>query len=1067
MQKCFHWLSVSVVSFLFVFSGGVNTVLAQSSGLLVSEINFPDENLQECVNRDIHDQYADEVVSFSCYKLIQNIEGIESFRNLKRLFFGTGEIVDISLLGSLTKLEKLSIPVNKITNITPLRSLNNLDFLELGYNEIIDISPLRSLNNLKYLGFSGNKITNISPLTGLNNLTDLNLYNKGLTEISSLSSLSDLYNLSLEGNPNILCQDLDQLALDLPTTNIRRPASCESPNKIKVAVILAEPSDLGFDPTHGKSYYETNILPDVKDYWCEQSFGARDTNGVCSGGLVDLEFEVFDNNGLNYKLSKTNFYYGEGNAEEEKHIEFLNDVSVMSGIYNDDGKQDIITVIHPGYSEQISKDDKNMGTLAYGNKLTALVAEKDEIHAWLHEIGHIIGNLKINKTLCDIYSRATGCDTYGGDIENWALMGLLKKPVALTSFSKKHLNWLGEEIINKGDHQVKALSAMQYGDKIKRYNINDDSYYLLETRTNDPRFSKWDSASIPESALLTYQVRNDVVGDIPFIEKVNVENLFTFDNPFRSLWNNVKIDAYATESNEIGAEEKFFHTKVDIGNALSPQVPTKGATLLPNHKILNQIWDDDPEVFYQMITSDDVPMSGRLSLESIKKEVFELEMYLIGILITFLISGILFYMKKKKLWKISFLLSLILIVIFYTKVAPKEYSTNYAFKNLIHDIKLKTSLIKPNLDYPQQTEGGPYFLPIEKNETLDLDLHAITPEGLHVGINYETGEYENNIPNAEASGDLLYNEEWIFVPDETEVEFYVSSHDIEEYLEANPEVISQLSSTDEGYTLQAVRYNNDGSRHESPVLEDETIAPGLENTYVFSGSEIEIVSVNDAPLFDFLTPTAETEKVDKTFDITWIDEDTEDDATIKIYYDTDDVGVDGILVTSEVFSEDDETDQFTWDTSNIEEGDYFLYAVLDDGINDLVTVYSEYALDIDHNEKIKATVWMNPKKLNVKSHGKWVKGFIELPEEFDVNNINLKRVKFVVNGKRIKADQKKSKGGDQNKNGIPDLMVRFDRKAVQDIVELGKNRVKIRGKIDGQVFRGRTKLEVIGKKKKN
>ena len=49
----------------------------------------------------------------------------------------------------------------------------------------------------------------------------------------------------------------------------------------------------------------------------------------------------------------------------------------------------------------------------------------------------------------------------------------------------------------------------------------------------------------------------------------------------------------------------------------------------------------------------------------------------------------------------------------------------------------------------------------------DLDLHAFTPDGKHVGMNYTTGKYENEISGAVASGNLFSGDKWIFVPSGT------------------------------------------------------------------------------------------------------------------------------------------------------------------------------------------------------------------------------------------------------------------------------------------------------------
>ncbi|MFH0884596.1 MAG: hypothetical protein V1861_02710, partial [Candidatus Micrarchaeota archaeon] len=68
----------------------------------------------------------------------------------------------------------------------------------------------------------------------------------------------------------------------------------------------------------------------------------------------------------------------------------------------------------------------------------------------------------------------------------------------------------------------------------------------------------------------------------------------------------------------------------------------------------------------------------------------------------------------------------------------------------------------------------------------DLDLHAYDDKGGHVGLNYDTGQYENTIEGAVASGDREDDTEWIFVPDTVNVRFEVSSYKTQQYLAANP-----------------------------------------------------------------------------------------------------------------------------------------------------------------------------------------------------------------------------------------------------------------------------------------
>ncbi|MFH1086033.1 MAG: hypothetical protein V1772_09755 [Chloroflexota bacterium] len=69
----------------------------------------------------------------------------------------------------------------------------------------------------------------------------------------------------------------------------------------------------------------------------------------------------------------------------------------------------------------------------------------------------------------------------------------------------------------------------------------------------------------------------------------------------------------------------------------------------------------------------------------------------------------------------------------------------------------------------------------------DIDLHAYDDQNRHVGLNYQTGEYEAQIPGAEFSGDLKDAEEWIYVPEGTSVRFVVSAFKTEQFLQANPQ----------------------------------------------------------------------------------------------------------------------------------------------------------------------------------------------------------------------------------------------------------------------------------------
>jgi M6 family metalloprotease-like protein len=120
------------------------------------------------------------------------------------------------------------------------------------------------------------------------------------------------------------------------------------------------------------------------------------------------------------------------------------------------------------------------------------------------------------------------------------------------------------------------------------------------------------------------------------------------------------------------------------------------------------------------------------------------------------------------------------------------------------------------------TEIG--WLPVPYNITLapDLDLHAITDDGKHIGMNYTTGLYENQVAGALTSGDLINADEWIFVPEGTNITFYISSYDVGVFLEFYPEYESQFSEL--SFNTTSIGFDKNGTRHDV-MNETLTITP--------------------------------------------------------------------------------------------------------------------------------------------------------------------------------------------------------------------------------------------------
>ncbi|MCP4691012.1 MAG: hypothetical protein GY859_23380 [Desulfobacterales bacterium] len=107
------------------------------------------------------------------------------------------------------------------------------------------------------------------------------------------------------------------------------------------------------------------------------------------------------------------------------------------------------------------------------------------------------------------------------------------------------------------------------------------------------------------------------------------------------------------------------------------------------------------------------------------------------------------------------------------------------------------------------------------------------------------------------------------------------------------------------------------------------------------------LTVNDGAIaFEFLQPDGFSDAADQTFTITWTDDVPGTDASIHLFYDADAAGADGEAINAEAISEDDETDSYTWGVSGIVDGDYYIYARVDDGVNPPEVYYSPGPLTV-------------------------------------------------------------------------------------------------------------------------
>lgn len=105
---------------------------------------------------------------------------------------------------------------------------------------------------------------------------------------------------------------------------------------------------------------------------------------------------------------------------------------------------------------------------------------------------------------------------------------------------------------------------------------------------------------------------------------------------------------------------------------------------------------------------------------------------------------------------------------------------------------------------------------------------------------------------------------------------------------------------------------------------------------------------------------------------------------------------------------------------------------------------------------LDAAIDIDPDTLNLNSQGKWITAYIEPPEGYEVDDIDLESVALKKDGFEV--------GGEYGEFQTNCAMVKFPRSDVQDILEPGDVELTITGKlIDGPVFEGTDVIRVIDK----
>lgn len=133
-----------------------------------------------------------------------------------------------------------------------------------------------------------------------------------------------------------------------------------------------------------------------------------------------------------------------------------------------------------------------------------------------------------------------------------------------------------------------------------------------------------------------------------------------------------------------------------------------------------------------------------------------------------------------------------------------------------------------------------------------------------------------------------------------------------------------------------------------------------------------------------------------------------------------------------------------------------------DGVFERTVIADENLTSDEFALQTETAIDFDPDVLNLRSQGKFVTVYIELPEGFDVSQIDVSTLMLNMS---VPALSKPVEIGDYDSDGMADLMVKFARQQVAEVLKVGEQTIYLAGRLaDGTLFAGIDIIRVLASK---